>query len=239
MGSYAPRHLKQQPHRIGASIGRRGAAIAVGTALAIPGIAVAEMATASSASAATAVVTVHYGSTGTYVKVVQARLKVSQTSRFDAHTLAAVKRFQGMKHLVVDGWVGPNTWRALGGFPSGRTSAPAPKPSKSTSNVVSIAKRYIGVPYVWGGSTPRGFDCSGFTSYVYRQAGHSLPRTAATQARFVKRISNPRPGDLVFNGFPAYHVGIYVGGGKMIDSAHPGTRVSVHSTWGSVYYGRV
>ncbi len=239
MGSYAPRHLKHQPHRIGSTIGRRGAAIAVGTALAIPGIAAAEMATASSASAATSVVTLHWGSTGYYVKAAQRVLRIPQTSRFDARTLAAVKNFQRIKHLKIDGYLGPVTWRALGGFPGGRTSAPAPTPSKSTSNIVSIAKRYTGVPYVWGGSTPRGFDCSGFTSYVYRQAGHSLPRTAASQARFVKRISNPRAGDLVFNGSPAYHVGIYVGGGKMIDSAHPGTRVSVHSTWGSVYYGRV
>lgn len=146
-----------------------------------------------------------------------------------------MNNFQRIKHLAIDGYVGPNTWHALGGYPG----APRPVRSTSSSGVVSIAERYVGVPYRWGGSTPSGFDCSGFTSYVYREAGRSLPRTAAAQAGAVKRVYSPRPGDLMFYGYPAYHVGIYVGGGKMIDSAKPGTRVNVHSVWGSPYYGRV
>lgn len=238
MGSYTPRHLKNEPNRMLSSIGRRGAAIGIGAAVAIPGLAAVELASPATASASTAqVVVLHTGSSGYYVKVWQKRLNIPQTSRFDAHTLYSTKRYQRLKHLAVDGYVGPNTWRALGGFPGGAPAAP--KPATSTSNVVSIAKRYTGVPYVYGGSTPRGFDCSGFTSYVYRQVGRSLPRTAAAQARATHRTSSPKPGDLVFYGSPAHHVGIYVGGNNMIDSAKPGTRIHVHAIWGSHYFGRV
>ncbi len=240
MGSYTPRHLKNEPNRFVAAMGRRGAALAVGAAVAVPGVAATQLLGASPASASSSrVVVLHYGSTGKYVKVVQQRLHISQTSRFDKRTLSAVKSFQGRKHLQRDGYVGPLTWRALGGFPRS-TGGGAPKPTpKSTSSVVNIAKRYTGTPYVYGGSTPRGFDCSGFTSYVYRQVGRSLPRTAAAQARSTHRTSAPKPGDLVFYGSPAHHVGIYVGGGNMIDSAKPGTRIHVHQIWGSHYFGRV
>ena len=238
MGSYTPRHLKHEPNRMLSSVGRRGAAIGIGAAVVVPGLVATELASASTASASSAnVVVLHSGSTGWYVKVVQKRLRIPQTSRFDARTLHAVKNFQRMKHLQRDGYVGPLTWRALGGFPTGGSSSPAP--SKSTSNVVTIAKRYTGVPYVYGGTTPRGFDCSGFTSYVYKQVGRNLPRTAAAQAYATTRVSSPRPGDLVFYGYPAHHVGIYVGGNNMIDSAKPGTRIHVHAIWGAHYFGRV
>ncbi|XAS76943.1 NlpC/P60 family protein [Dermatophilaceae bacterium Sec6.4] len=238
MGSYAPRHLQNEPNRVFAAISRRGAAIGIGAAVIVPSLVAADLVTATSASASTNVVVLHSGSTGYYVKVVQKRLNIPQTSRFDARTLHAVKNFQRMRHLARDGYVGPNTWRALGGFP-GAPTASKPSSPAATSNVVTIAKRYTGVPYVWGGSTPRGFDCSGFTSYVYRQVGRSLPRTADQQAGATKRVSTPRPGDLVFFGYPAHHVGIYVGNNQIIDSAKPGTRVHVHQIWGSHYFGRV
>ncbi|QSX08588.1 C40 family peptidase [Alkalibacter rhizosphaerae] len=96
------------------------------------------------------------------------------------------------------------------------------------SSIVAEAKRYLGVPYVRGGSTPSGFDCSGFTSYVYRQLGISIPRTSGAQARvggYVAR-SDLKPGDLVaFTG----HVGIYVGGGNFIHAPSPGKRVMISS----------
>lgn len=110
----------------------------------------------------------------------------------------------------------------------------------STSGVLAIAKRYIGTPYRYGGSTPAAFDCSGFTSYVFRQVGIELPRSSRAQQAAVRRVYSPRPGDLVFYGFPAHHVAIYVGDGKIIDSAKPGTTISIHKIWGSnVSYGRV
>ncbi|MFM6850393.1 MAG: C40 family peptidase [Terrabacter sp.] len=101
----------------------------------------------------------------------------------------------------------------------------------SASGIVGIAQSFFGVPYVYGGSSPSGFDCSGFTSYVYRQAGISIPRTASAQQAAATRVSDPRPGDLVFFGSPAYHVGIYVSPGRMIDAQRPGTVIGNHSIW--------
>lgn len=109
--------------------------------------------------------------------------------------------------------------------------APAPAPAPSASGIVGIAQSLFGVPYVYGGTTPSGFDCSGFTSYVYRQAGISIPRTASAQQAAATPVSNPSPGDLVFFGYPAYHVGIYVGPGRLIDAQHPGSTVGNHSIW--------
>ena len=118
---------------------------------------------------------------------------------------------------------------------------PAPEPAyAASSNVIEIAKRYIGTPYVYGGSTPSGFDCSGFTQYVFAQAGISLPRTAEQQRQFATPVSNPQPGDLVFFGAPAYHMGIYVGDGMMIDSPRTGSTVSIRPVFSGVSgYGRI
>jgi cell wall-associated NlpC family hydrolase len=102
---------------------------------------------------------------------------------------------------------------------------------QTASGIVGIAQTMIGVPYVYGGSTPSGFDCSGFTSWVYRQAGVSIPRTASQQQAAARRVATPQAGDLVFFGYPAYHVGIYVSPGRMIDAQRPGTTVGYHSIW--------
>jgi len=104
-------------------------------------------------------------------------------------------------------------------------------PLQTASGIVGIARSFFGVPYVYGGSSPSGFDCSGFTSYVYRQAGISIPRTASQQQAAATRVSNPQPGDLVFFGYPAYHVGIYVSPGRMIDAQRTGTTIGYHSIW--------
>lgn len=121
-------------------------------------------------------------------------------------------------------------------------AAPAAAPASSGgSGVLAFAAQNTGIPYVWGGSSPAtGFDCSGFTSYVFSQAGISLPRTAAQQQSFATPVSNPQPGDLIFFGFPAYHVGIYAGDGMMYDSGTPGTLTSYRAVFGGVSgYGRV
>lgn len=107
------------------------------------------------------------------------------------------------------------------------------------SGVVAIAKDYIGVPYKWGGTTPKGFDCSGFTQYVFRKAGVSLPRTSSAQGKVGTKVSRSelRAGDLVM--FPG-HVGIYIGSGKFIHSPSPGKSVRIDdlSTRKNFLYGR-
>lgn len=103
--------------------------------------------------------------------------------------------------------------------------------SASAQAVIAEAKKYLGVPYKWGGSSPSGFDCSGFTSYVYKKVGISLPRTSRAQQNVGTKVSlsNVQPGDLVFMGKPAYHVGIYIGGGKYIHAPQTGDVVKIAS----------
>lgn len=107
----------------------------------------------------------------------------------------------------------------------------APALSAPTGDVVSIAAKYIGVPYVWGGKTPSGFDCSGFTSYVFREAygieigGYTVPQeNSGTQIA----VSAAQAGDLIFWGSrgATYHVAIYVGGGQYIHAPAPGQTVT-------------
>lgn len=98
--------------------------------------------------------------------------------------------------------------------------------SGSAMDVVNYARQFKGTPYVWGGTTPSGFDCSGFTSYVYRNAaGISIPRTSGSQAgvgTYIGSKSDLQPGDLVFFGSPTHHVGIYTGNGNYIHSPRTG-----------------
>ena len=94
-----------------------------------------------------------------------------------------------------------------------------------------IALRYLGVPYVWGGASPSGFDCSGFVMYVYAQLGISLPHYTVAQWNATQPISSPAPGDLVFfDGLG--HVGIYIGGGRFVDAPHSGSVVRIDSMSG-------
>lgn len=105
-----------------------------------------------------------------------------------------------------------------------------PAPTRAPrSEVVSIAKRYLGAPYVWGADGPNSFDCSGFTMFVYRQVGVQLPRVSRDQINAGERVRREdlQPGDLVFFGSPIHHVGIYVGGGMMIHSPRTGDVVKI------------
>ena len=111
--------------------------------------------------------------------------------------------------------------------------------SGNGSSVVATANQYIGSRYVYGGTTPSGFDCSGFTSYVYKKYGVSLSRTAAGQYSNGVAVSKGelQPGDLVMFGKSGInHVGIYIGGGKMIHAANPSRGVTT-DTINSGYYG--
>lgn len=157
-------------------------------------------------------------------------------------------------------WMTRSTLIALGRLPaqgrpaslrlrpvnSGSTDVHAPHGGMLGPQAVAIAKRYLGIPYVWGGSTPTGgFDCSGLVMYVYRQLGITLDHYAAWQFLEGTRVSPAelQPGDLVFfepkSDGPG-HVGIYVGDGKMINAPHTGDVVRIASIQGrSGYVGAV
>ena len=103
-------------------------------------------------------------------------------------------------------------------------------PAGHYSGVVGIAMQYLGVPYVWGGASPSGFDCSGLTMYVYAQVGVSLPHNAAMQWNKLPHIGRDSlaPGDLVFYS-GLNHVGIYVGDGQIIHAPTFGDHVRLAS----------
>ncbi|HEY7722613.1 MAG TPA: C40 family peptidase [Pedococcus sp.] len=118
--------------------------------------------------------------------------------------------------------------------------APLPSTKPATGGILGIAAQYEGIMYSYGGTSPEtGFDCSGYTQYVFRQVGISLPRTAEEQRQAVTPVSDPQPGDLVFFGAPASHVGIYAGNGMMWDSPRSGKAVALRDIWSAdVTYGR-
>lgn len=105
---------------------------------------------------------------------------------------------------------------------------------------LAIGKTQLGTGYVYGGTTPRGFDCSGLTQFAFAKAGAILPRTAAQQRRATRVVTSPQVGDLVFiGGRTPYHVGIYVGNNRMLHSPRPGKAVQVATIWAAATYGRV
>jgi peptidoglycan DL-endopeptidase CwlO len=109
-------------------------------------------------------------------------------------------------------------------------------PPSQYTGVVGIAMRYLGTPYVWGGSSPAGFDCSGFVAYVYGQHGVSLPHNAAAQYSYGTPVSRDQlePGDLVFfDGLG--HVGLYIGNGNFVHAPHTGDVVKISSLYDSWY----
>lgn len=159
---------------------------------------------------------------------------------FGPATEKAIKAFQSAQGLEVDGIVGSATYKALM-----NKEMPPNRSQNVVRNILRAAYSVIGTPYVFGGTSPYGFDCSGFTQYAFARAGVYLPRMADEQFYYGKRVSMSqlRAGDLIF--YTTYepgasHVGIYVGNGNFI---HAGcsTGVTVSSAftgyWGARYYG--
>ena len=120
------------------------------------------------------------------------------------------------------------------------TSGTGTSETASGAAIVSEASKFLGVPYVWGGSSPSGFDCSGLVQYVFAQLGVEVPRGSVDQSEVgtsVASLSQAQPGDLLFfepgqNGAPPGkpgHVGIYIGDGKMIDAPETGETVQVQA----------
>jgi cell wall-associated NlpC family hydrolase len=151
----------------------------------------------------------------------QERARQAELQREAQARLAAQQQAAGSQALVQT--VAP---------PSSGGGGSAPPPPHY-GGVVGVAMRYLGVPYVWGGASPSGFDCSGFTMYVYAQVGVSLPHNAAAQYGYGSPVSRSalQPGDLVFfDGLG--HVGLYIGGGSFIHAPHTGDVVKISSISG-------
>ena len=111
-------------------------------------------------------------------------------------------------------------------------------------SAANVAQKYIGLKYVWGGTTPRGFDCSGLVQYSFKQAGKTLPRTAAQQFKLGKYVGKQglRTGDLVFfktSGTRISHVGIYIGNNKFVHSSNSGLKIDSmsNSYWSPKFAG--
>jgi cell wall-associated NlpC family hydrolase len=158
------------------------------------------------------------------------RLKVEEQKR--QAELAAQARAQLASQRAAQAHALSNT--VIGA--TAETPEAAVAPPSRYGGVVGIAMQYLGIPYVWGGSTPSGFDCSGFVMYVYAQMGVSLPHNAAMQYGHGVPVSYDQleAGDLVFfNGLG--HVGIYIGGGQFIHSPHTGDVVKISSLSDSWY----
>jgi cell wall-associated NlpC family hydrolase len=144
----------------------------------------------------------------------KARLEAEIAARRAAQRQAAAQAQQSTSNPVIT--------------PPPPVNIPIGSPGAGHAAAASIALRYLGVPYVWGGASPSGFDCSGLVMYVYAQLGISLPHYTVAQWNATEPISSPEPGDLVFfNGLG--HVGIYIGGGRFVNAPHTGSVVRIDS----------
>jgi cell wall-associated NlpC family hydrolase/exonuclease VII small subunit len=150
----------------------------------------------------------------------QAQLEAQARARLAAQQRAASASRAQVVELAVDD------------FTSATSTAdyltPTPPPPSQYGGVVGIAMQYLGTPYVWGGSSPGGFDCSGLVAYAYAQLGVSLPHNAAAMFSYGTPVSSSdlQAGDLVFfSGLG--HMGIYIGGGQFIHAPHTGDVVKI------------
>ena len=110
-------------------------------------------------------------------------------------------------------------------------SGPAPAPHPQADAAVAMALSKVGIPYVWGGETDAGYDCSGLSKVAWQAAGVNIFHQSTVQFNQTVRINlaDIAPGDLLFFGDPIHHLGIYVGDGKMVEAPKPGMTVRVVS----------
>jgi cell wall-associated NlpC family hydrolase len=185
---------------------------------------------------------------GPTVKYVQRALHLGPDGYYGASTIRVLKKYQASWGLKVTGTTTRETWSRLT-WTAKRGLLYGSKGTSTTTTfrakVLREAAKLKGTPYRYGGTTTRGFDCSGYTGYVYKKAGKKLPRTSRQQYSATKHISRKaaKPGDLVFfksGGGGVYHVGIYAGGNMLWHSSKPGTPVKKGKIWtSSVAFGRV
>jgi cell wall-associated NlpC family hydrolase len=191
-----------------------------------------------------------YGDKGPTVKYVQRALHLGPDGYFGTSTVRILKKYQASWGLRATGYTDKATWGRLT-YTTKHHLLYGPRGGSSTSigtfraRVLREAAKLKGTPYRYGGTTPRGFDCSGYTGYVYKKAGKKLPRTSRAQYSATKHISRKaaKPGDLVFfrsGGGGVYHVGIYAGGNMLWHASKPGRPVAKAKIWtSSVAFGRV
>ncbi|KRC59045.1 hypothetical protein ASE14_14705 [Agromyces sp. Root81] len=155
---------------------------------------------------------------------------------YDAVTGADIKAAADAEAARVAAESAMSSYAASYSGPSvGDFLANPPYPGYDLASVYNVATQYIGVPYVYGGATPAGFDCSGFVMYVYAQFGISMPHSSAGQGAMGTRISeaDAQPGDLVI--MPG-HDGFYAGNGMILHAPYEGASVRVQPIWTSDYY---
>lgn len=155
---------------------------------------------------------------------------------FGVATVEAIKDFQKTKGIKADGLIGPATYMALLGKDMPEITRGM---SYLANTIISSSMNYIGVPYVFGGTSPYGFDCSGYVQYIFAKAGISIPRTADVQYEFGTPIPTTElvAGDLVFFStytYGASHVGIYLGDNNFIHASS--SRGVTIDSLGSSYY---
>lgn len=166
-------------------------------------------------------------------------MNINPTGYFGDITKAAVINFQKKHGLAADGIAGTQTLGKMDTLMGREATASRAASERPSQNIVDYAKKFLGVRYVWGGTTTKGFDCSGFVKYVYKNFSITLNRTSSAQAKngtYIKK-ANLSAGDLVFfdtNGGSKRinHVGIYIGSGKFIhsSSSHSGVVISSITT---------
>jgi cell wall-associated NlpC family hydrolase len=186
---------------------------------------------------------------GPTVKYVQRALHLGPDGYFGTSTVRVLKKFQASWGLKATGYMDKNTWGRLTWAAKHKVLYGKAGASTGTTTfrakVLREAAKLRGTPYRYGGTTTRGFDCSGYTGFVYKKAGHKLPRTSRQQYSATKHISRKaaKPGDLVFfrnGGGGVYHVGIYAGGNMLWHASKPGRPVAKAKIWtSSVAFGRI
>ena len=198
--------------------------------------------------------TLRYGNAGPSVRILQENLKqigyysYGVDGVYGNHTQAAVRNFQLHNGIQVDGIAGQKTFRALTKLTENQRDDSVPVQALKNGHLldgtfIQHALNLIGTPYKWGGTTPNGFDCSGFIKYVFAKKGVTIPRTISEIWVHSVDVRSPSIGDLVF--FETYkpgpsHAGIYLGGGQFIHSgSSKGVTISKlsQSYWSKRYLG--